>query len=113
MPRYVIERQFFVPMFEHIFVEAPDFETACCEALDDVAQPWGDDAELCFDDARATTIALAVEIPENLFPELRSRDDGDRYVLSEVLYESGLELLPISAEFSDAAQEDRANVGFS
>jgi hypothetical protein len=31
MPRYVIERQFLVPMFEHIFVEAPNLH---------VARPW-------------------------------------------------------------------------
>jgi hypothetical protein len=113
MSRYVIERQFLVPMFEHIFVEAPNLETACREALDDVAQPWGDDAEFAFDDARSTTVAQAVEIPEHLFPELRSRDHGDRYVLSEALYDSGLDLLPIPDEFADPSQEKRDEVGFS
>src|SRR5438105_13289978 len=101
MPRYVIERQFLVPMYEHIFVEAPDLETACREALDDFAQPWGDNAELCFDDARPTTIAQAVEIPEDLFPELRSREDTDHYRLSNILYDYGLILLPIPDEFPD------------
>jgi hypothetical protein len=112
MPRYVIERQFLVPMYEHILVEAPHLDAACREALDDFAQPWGDNAELCFDDARPTTIAQAVEIPEDLFPELRSRDD-DNYDLSLVLYDSGLDLLPIPEDLADAIQEPGGKVGFS
>jgi hypothetical protein len=40
MPRYVIERQYLVPMFEHILVEAPSFDAACREAIDEFAQPW-------------------------------------------------------------------------
>jgi len=99
-------------MFEHIFIEAPDLETACREAVDDVAQPWGDDAELCFDDARSTTIAQAVEIPEHLFPELRSGEEGNRHVLSEVLYDSAFDLVAIPDEFADATQERRDRVGF-
>jgi hypothetical protein len=80
--------------------------------LDDFAQPWGDNAEFCFDDARATTIAQAVEIPEAGFPELRSRDDEERCDLSNILYDSGLDLLPIPDEFADPAQEGRTQVGF-
>jgi hypothetical protein len=113
MPRYVIERQFLVPMYEHILVEAPSLEEACRQALDDFAQPWGDNAELCFDDARETTIAQAVELSEDLFPELRSRSEVDNYDLSLVLYDSGLDLLPIPEEFADAAQEPEGKVGFS
>jgi hypothetical protein len=113
MPRYVIERQFLVPMFEHIFVEASDFETACREAIDDVAQPWGDDAKLDWDSARSTTIAQAVEIPEEFLPELKSAGDADQYDLSNVLYDSGLELLPIPDEFADSAEEHPASIGFS
>jgi hypothetical protein len=112
MPRYVIERQFLVPMYEHIFVEAQSLEEACRQALDDYAQPWGDDAKLDWDSSRSTTIAQAVEIPEDLFPDLRSRGD-DNYDLSLVLYDSGLDLLPISEDFADAIQEPRSKVGFS
>lgn len=70
MPRYVIERQFLVPMYEHILVEAPSLEAACREALDDIAQPWGDDSKLDWDSSRATTIAQVVELPGTLEPEL-------------------------------------------
>jgi hypothetical protein len=113
MPRYVIERQFLVPMYEHIFVEAASLEEACRQALDDFAQPWGDNAELCFDDARETTIAQAVELSEDLFPELRSRSEVDNYDLSLVLYDSGLDLLPIPEEFADTAQAPEGKIGFS
>ena len=113
MPRYVIERQFLVPMYEHIFVAAPDLETACREVLDDFAQPWGDDAKLDWDSARSTTIAQAVEVPEDLLPELKSAGDANQYDLSNVLYDSGLELLPIPDEFADRPEEQSTSIGFS
>jgi hypothetical protein len=37
----------------------------------------------------------------------------DNYDLSLVLYDSGLDLLPIPEEFADAAQEPEGKVGFS
>jgi len=113
MPRYVIERQFLVPMFEHIFVEAPDLETACRRAVDDIVEPWGDHAELAFDDARSTTVTEAVEIPEDMLPELRSAEDADRYVLSELLYGSGLNLMPIPEDFADVTPTEEAGIGFT
>ena len=113
MPRYVIERQFLVPMYEHIFVEAPSLEEACRQAVDDFVQPWGDDAKLDWDSARSTTIAQAVEIPEGCLPELKSAEDADQHDLSLVLYDSGLDLLPIPDELADPAQEQRGEVGFT
>jgi hypothetical protein len=58
-------------------------------------------------------VTQAVEIPEHLLPELRSRDDGDRYILSEVLYDSSLDLLPIPDEFADPTQEKPEKIGFA
>ena len=113
MPRYVIERQYLVPMFEHIFVEAADLEAACREALDDFAQPWGDDAKLDYDTVRPTTISQAVELPGHLFPELRSREDGDSHLFSQALYDSGLDLLRIPHEFAEVDQADEGPIGFS
>jgi hypothetical protein len=92
-------------------VEAPDLEAACWEALDDVAQPW-EESEIAWDDARATTIAQAVELPETLEPEL-SPENADRDVLSDMLYGSGLELLRIPEEFADITKGTTAGVGFS
>jgi len=113
MPRYVIERQYLVPIFEHIFVEAPDLETACREALDDLARPWGEDAKLDYDNSRQTTIAQVVEIPEGVLPELRSAEDADSHVLSEMLYESGLDLLPIPSDSGDPERKPETAIGFA
>ena len=35
MPKFVIERQYLVPMYQHIVVEAPDIATACEVAVED------------------------------------------------------------------------------
>jgi hypothetical protein len=113
MPRYVIERQYLVPMFEHILVEAPSLDVACREAIDEFVQPWGDHVRPDFDNARAVTITQAVAIPESLFPELRSREDEDRHVLSHVLYDAGLNLLQIPVEFGDEGMDDGEPVGFA
>jgi hypothetical protein len=113
MPRYVIERQYLVPMFEHILVEAPSFEAAFEEAIDEFAKPWGDHVKPDFDNARAVTITQAVEIPDLLFPELRSTEDEDRHTLSHVLYDAGLPLLQIPAEFTDDYLESDGEVGFA
>ena len=113
MPRFVIERQYLVPLYEHIFIEAANLEEACRQALDEHAQPWGDDAELDFDNARAVTVAQAVELPETVFPELQTSEDADRYVLSEALYSSGLDLLPIPREFAEDGTEKDPTIGFA
>jgi hypothetical protein len=113
MPRYIVERQFLVPMYEHIVIEAPSLEQACRQALDDYAQSWGDNAKLDWDSARSTTIEQAVELPEALFPELKPAEVADQFDLSLVLYDSGLDLLPIPNEFADSPEEGRTSIGFS
>ncbi len=112
MPRYIIERQYLVPMFEHILVEAPDLDTACRRAVDDLAEPWGEDAELCFDDARPTTVSCAAELPEDFEPELQVGEGDDGYTLSALLYSSELEHLPISDEFAHGDEVQESAVGF-
>ena len=57
MPKFVIERQYLVPMYQHIVVEAETLEKACeTAASDDIA--W-DSQEMDSDKARATTITEA------------------------------------------------------
>jgi hypothetical protein len=46
-------------------------------------------------------------------PELRSSEDADHYSLSNILYDSGLDLLPIPDEFPDPTQDHPDKVGFS
>lgn len=111
MPRYVIERQYLVPMFEHIVIEASTFENACREAIDDIAQPWSEHAELCFDDARPTTVTYAIELPDDYDLDHESDGLNDRGSLSSVLYCAGFEPLAIAPEFSNATLEE-PNVGF-
>jgi len=112
MPRYIIERQYLVPIFEHILVEAPDLDIACRRAIDDLIEPWGEDAELCFDDARPTTLICAAELPEDFEPELRVGKGDNSYNLSSLLYCSELEHSPIPEEFTKSDDGSPQGVGF-
>jgi hypothetical protein len=113
MPRYVIERQYLLPVYEHLLIEARDFETACREALDEIAHPWSENAKDDFESAHPTTITEAVELPASAFPELQVGDEEGQAGLGTVLYHAGLDLLPIPAEFGDADDRSSKKVGFS
>ena len=102
-----------MPRFEHILVEATSFDAACREAIDEFAQPWGDNVAPDFENARAVTITEAVVIPENLFPELRSREDEDRDILSQLLYGGGLDPVAIPPEFTERCGQSEEPVGFT
>ena len=107
MPRFVIERQYLVPVYEHILVEAPTFEEACRKALDDIEEPWGDSAETDYESARPTTIERAVELPEQVLA-----DDADDRSLLHFLYDLGLDPLPIPRAFDDEIDDPGGSVGF-
>jgi hypothetical protein len=62
MPKFVIERQYLVPMYQHIVVEAENLEEACVKAISDDID-W-DTQEMDSDSARATTITEAKIVPE-------------------------------------------------
>ena len=61
MPQYIIERQYLLPVYEQLLVDAPNLEAACREVMDEIAHPWGANAREDFDNARAVTITEAVE----------------------------------------------------
>jgi len=64
MPRYIIERQYLMPVYQHLAVEAPDFETACRKAMDEAKYGW----EGAIDDpegARPHHLVKAVEVPDD------------------------------------------------
>jgi hypothetical protein len=103
--RYIIERQYLVPVYEHILVEAPNFEAACRKALDDIEEPWGDNVETDYEGARPTTIERAVEV--------LASTGSDESSLSRLLYDAGLDLLPIPREFTDESDGPGAGVGFT
>ena len=69
MPKYVIERQYLVPMYQHIVVEAENLGEACKKGITDDID-W-DTQEMDSDGARATTITGAKSVPDgyNVSPE--------------------------------------------
>ena len=69
MPKFVIERQYLVPMYQHIVVEAESLEEACKKGINDDID-W-DTQEMDSDSARATTITGAKLVPDgyNVSPE--------------------------------------------
>src|SRR5580658_3511299 len=82
MPKYVIERQYLVPMYQHIVVEAETPDAACEMAVsDDIA--W-DTQEMDSDNARKTTLTIVKEVPAGYDADqahaliIASRDEKDR-----------------------------------
>ena len=112
MPKYVIERQYLVPMYQHIVVEADNLEEACEKAVSDDID-W-DTQEMDCDSARATTITEAKVIPEGYEADvvhsliIASRDPRglppDMLSLATFLYEDDEKtgpLLKIPEQFTD------------
>lgn len=108
MPRYVIERQYLLPVYEQLLIEAPNLDAACREALDESAHPWGEDAKEDFDNARPVTITEAVELPKAQVGE-----EAEHAGLGHLLYTAGLNPLPIPPEFANGDADDGETVGFS
>src|ERR1700694_5576471 len=69
MPRFVIEPQYLVPMYQHIVGEADNLEEACKKGISDDID-W-DTQEMDSDGARATTLTGAKLVPDgyNVSPE--------------------------------------------
>ena len=112
MPKFVIERQYLVPMYQHIVVEANNLEEACKKAISD-DMDW-DTQEMDSDSARATTITEAKMVPEGYEADqihsliVASRDPKglplDMLSFATFLYENEAEtgpLLKIPDQFTD------------
>jgi hypothetical protein len=112
MPKFVIERQYLVPMFQHIVVAAETLEEACKKAISD-DMDW-DTQEMDCDSARATTITEAKMVPEGYEADqihsliIASRDPRglplDMLSLATFLYEEEAKtgpLLEIPTKFTD------------
>jgi hypothetical protein len=112
MPRYIIERQYLLPVYEHLLIEADSLAGACREALDEIAHPWTEEAEHDFDNARPVIITEAVVLPEGLAAQLPVHEEVGGASLAHFLYSSGLVLLPIPAEFQTNADDGEPR-GFS
>ena len=53
MPLFTVERQYLVPVYEHLTIEAVDADAACHAAVDEDAHPW-DDPKTDYESARET-----------------------------------------------------------
>ena len=112
MPKFVIERQYLVPMYQHIVIEAENLEEACKKGISDDID-W-DTQEMDCDNARATTITEAKIVPEGYEADrahsltITSRDPRglplDMLSLATFLYEDEGKTGPhlaIPAKFTD------------
>ena len=112
MPKFVIERQYLVPMYQHIVVEAENLEEACKKGISDDID-W-DTQEMDSDSARATTITEAKVVLEGYEADqahsltIASRDPKglplDMLSLATFLYEHEAktgQLLEIPAKFTN------------
>jgi hypothetical protein len=112
MPKFVVERQYLVPMFQHIVVKAANLEAACRKAISDDID-W-DTQEMDCDSARATTLTAAKAVPEGYKVDqahsliVASRDPRglplDMLSLATFLYEDEATTGPrieIPAKFTD------------
>jgi hypothetical protein len=97
MPRYIIERQYLLPVYQHLAVEAPDLDTACGEALDDGEHDW-EDAQEDYESSRPTTIVCAVEIASKEEWVIATRS---QYEQSGLMYDGRHELIEIHREFAE------------
>jgi len=97
MLRYVIERQYLLPVYQHLAVEAPDLESACRDALDDGEHDWKD-AQEDYESTRPTTIVSAVEIASE---EEWATATKSQYERSGLMYDGRHELIEIPREFTE------------
>src|ERR1700739_2298736 len=67
MPKFVIERQYLLPIYQRLIIDAPDIATACQEAVEN---DDGENAEEDGDGSRVTTISAAREIPEGFIEQI-------------------------------------------
>ena len=96
MLRYVIERQYLLPVYQHLAVEAPDLESACRDALDDGEHDWKD-AQEDYESTRPTTIVSAVEIASE---EEWATATKSQYERSGLMYDGRHELIEIPRELT-------------
>ena len=81
MPIFVIERQYLLPVYQHLVIEASDLAAACKEAVEG-DHDWEGVVE-DGDNSRPTTISGAKLVPPNLVEDIRA----GHFHLAEFLYE--------------------------
>jgi hypothetical protein len=101
MPRYIIERQYLLPVYQHLALDAPDLEAACREALDDGEHDW-EDAQEDYEDSRPTTIVSAIEIANEAEWATATKSQYER---SGLMYDGRHEFIEIPRKFTEADRE--------
>ena len=101
MPRYIIERQYLLPVYQHLALESPDFDSACREALDDGEHDW-EDAQEDYEDSRPTTIVSAIEIANEAGWATATESQHERPSLA---YDGRHEFIEIPRKFAEADRE--------
>ena len=97
MPRYIIERQYLLPVYQHLAIEAPDLDTACREALDDGEHDW-ENAQEDYESSRPATIISAVEIAGEEQWAIATKSQYER---SGLMYDGSHELIEIPRELTE------------
>ena len=97
MPRYIIERQYLLPVYQHLAVEASDLDLACREALDDGEHDW-EGAQEDYESSRPTAIVSVVEIARE---EEWVIATASQYERCGLMYDGRHELIEIPREFSE------------
>jgi len=95
MPKFVIERQYFMPVYQRLIIEADDAEDACQQAVEhDDWQSAVDDGE----GSTGTTINAIKQVPDELINKIESEIDPGEF-LWEDQPEYG-ERLPVPENFT-------------
>jgi hypothetical protein len=108
VPKYVIERQYLLPIYQRLVVEADSVEDACRTAL--AHDDWSDSVE-DNDGADVTTISAIKRIAEDIDPAEFDFDPEDpksqnTHTLAGFLY--GNDTSAIYSEVPEAFREDGA-----
>ncbi len=101
MPRYIIEQQYLLPVYQHLSLESPDLESACREALDDGEHDW-EGPQKDYEGSRPTTIVAAIEIASEAEWATVTKSQHER---SSLMYDGRHEFIEIPRKFTEA---DRA-----
>ena len=97
MPRYIIERQYLLPVYQHLALASPDLESACRDALDDGEHDW-EDAQEDYEGSRPTTIVSAIEIASEAEWATAAKSQYER---SGLMYDSRHEFIDIPHKFTE------------
>jgi len=102
MPRYVIERQYLLPVYQYLALESPDLESACREALDDGEHDW-EDAQEDYESSRPTTIVSTIVSAIEIAGEAEwATAIKSQYERSGLMYDRRHEFIEIPRQFTEA-----------